>query len=105
MSRVSETTTCVYCKFGLETGGQRRPPRNDGTYIEDIEDPDEIQPPGYNSFLVVLRIEMSRNHVPLSLLDDLPLHLLHGPGVGSKPSVITHSKCYALATQLTFLVG
>jgi hypothetical protein len=35
--------------------------KEDGTYVEDLKDPDEIQPPGRNLLLVVPCVDDSRN--------------------------------------------
>jgi len=48
-------------------------------HVEDLKDPDEIQLPGSDSSLVVLCVEVSRNCVSFSLLDDIPLDLRHSP--------------------------
>ena len=70
---------CIDCKFGLQVPGQRRSCTNDGTYIKDVEDSDKIRLPSGDLFHVVLRVEISGNHVPSVLLDDLRLDLCHCP--------------------------
>ena len=44
-----------------------------------MKDPIEVQPPGGNRFLIVFRVEKSRDRVPFTPLDDVPLDLGHGP--------------------------
>jgi len=60
------------------------PYRSDGTHVEDVKDPDEIQPPGGNPLLVVLCVEVLRNHVSFALLDDPRPDLRHSSE--TKPS-------------------
>jgi len=72
---------CIYRKFGLGMKIQRWPYGNNGTYVEDMKDPDEVQPPGGDRFLVVLRMEKSRDCAPLTLLDDPPLGIRDSPGI------------------------
>ena len=56
-----------------------------------MKDPIEVQPPGRDRFLIVLGVESSRDHVPFSPLDDVPLNPGHGPAieklVGEPPGV------------------
>ena len=71
----------VHRKFGLEVEGQQRPSRNDGAYVKDLKDPVEFQPPAGDCFLVILRIENSRDCVPPAPLDDFPLNLRYSPAI------------------------
>lgn len=52
--------------------------RSDRTYVEDLKDPDEVQPPSGNHIFIVLRVEQSRHHISFALLNDLPLNPRHG---------------------------
>ena len=65
---------------------------SDGTHVEDMKDPNEVQLPGGDFFLVVLCVEVLRNHISFSLLDDLPLDFNHSPKVRSKASSMRYSK-------------
>ena len=40
-----------------------------------MKDPPEIRLPGSDRFLVALRVEKSRDRIPFTLLDDIPLNL------------------------------
>ena len=44
-----------------------------------MEDPVEVQPPGRNRPLIVLRVESSRDCISFTPLDNAPLDLGHGP--------------------------
>jgi len=44
-----------------------------------MEDPVEVQPPAGNCLFIVLRVEMSRDYVSFTPLDDAPLNLSHSP--------------------------
>ena len=70
---------------------ERWPYRNNGTHVENLEDPSEVQSPARNFILVVLRVDMPRNHIPFSLLGDLPLDLLYSP-IRSKGSSMRYPK-------------
>jgi len=48
------------------------------TYVEDIENPVEVQPPSTDRILVVLCVQQSRDWIPPILFDDLSLDLCHG---------------------------
>jgi len=65
----------------------------DGTHVEDLKNLVQVQLPGGNLFLVVLYTETSRNHISISLLDNIPFDLCHNPGVRQKASLIGYSKC------------
>ena len=82
----------VYREFGLETRGWRQSSRIDGTYVENLKDPDEVQPPGRNLVLVVPCVDDPRNRISLSLLDDLPLDIRHGSEARSKRSPIRYTR-------------
>lgn len=46
-----------------------------------MKDSVELQPPGGDRILVGLRVEESRDSVPFTPLDDLPLDLGHSPAI------------------------
>ena len=46
-----------------------------------MKDPVEVQPPGGNCLFIILRVEMSRDYVPFTPLDDAPPNLGHGPAI------------------------
>jgi len=87
---VGNSRMCVYRQFGLEVQSQQSPDGNDGTHVEDLKNPVEVQLPGRDFLLVALCMEMSRNHVPFALLDDPPSDLRQGPEVGSETSSTNH---------------
>ena len=62
-------------------GHQRLPRRLDRTHIEDVKDPVEIQVPGSNRLFIVLGMKESRDSVPSTLLEKLPLNLAHSPAI------------------------
>ena len=80
---VRENNICVYRKLGLEVGGQPWPRRGDRTHVEDVEDPVEVQPPGGNRPLIVLRVKNSRDRILFTPLDDAHLDLGHSPTIES----------------------
>jgi hypothetical protein len=49
------------------------PNRTDRTYVEDLEDPEEVIPPNRNLVFIVLRVEKSGDWIPFALFDDLRL--------------------------------
>ena len=55
--------------------------KTDQTYIEDVEDPIEILLPTSNFLLIGLRVEESRGHLSLTLLDDKFLNRSQSPGI------------------------
>ena len=77
-------------QLGLKgVGDQQERDRVDGTYVKDKKDPVEVFVPSDNHFLIVLRMEKSRECAPPAPFDDLPLDLRHSPaikGIVSKPS-------------------
>jgi hypothetical protein len=58
-----------------------------GTHIENLKDPDQVLPPSRNLVLVVLGEEESKNCIPFTPLDDLPLHLCKGSAIEKSVSV------------------
>ena len=57
------------------------PYSGDKTHVEDLKHLVQVQPPGGDLFLVGLGMQVSRNPVSFSLLDDIPSDLRYGPGV------------------------
>jgi len=49
-----------------------------------MKDPDQVQPPGGDCFFVVLCVENSRDCIPFTLLDDVPLDTRDSPGIMPK---------------------
>ena len=73
----------VYRKLRLEVDSQPWPRRGDGTHVGDVEDSVEVQPPGRDRPLIVLRVENSRDRTSFTPLDDAPLDLSHSPAIES----------------------
>ena len=96
---VRDNNICVYRKLGLDVGGQPWPRRGDGTHVEDVEDPVEVQPPGCDRPLIVLRVENSRDCISFTPLDDTPLDLGHSSTVENLVSG-TLSICIASSTHV-----
>ena len=48
-----------------------------------MEDPIEVQPPGRDRPLIVLRVESSRDRISFTPLDDAPLDLGHSPVIAN----------------------
>jgi len=61
-----------------------------------MKDPDKVRLPGGDCFLVELRMEMLRNDISFTLLDDLPLDLRDSPEDGPKATSMRYSKCALL---------
>ena len=80
---IGNNDICVYRKLGLEVGDQPWSRRSDGTYVEDVEDPVEVQPPGRDRPLIVLRMENPRDCISFTPLDDTPLDLCHSPAIAN----------------------
>jgi len=57
-----------------------------------MKDPVEVQPPGSNSFLVVLCVYISRDRASFAPLGDLPLDLPNSSEIGLKLSPTNHSR-------------
>jgi len=51
-----------------------------------MKDPVQVQPPGGNCLFIVLRVEMSRDHIPFAPVDDAPPNLGHSPAIESSVS-------------------
>ena len=72
---------CIYCKFSLGALKHKKDHTSD-------------------RLLAVLCIYKSRDHVPFTLLDDLPLDPRNSPGIRPQASSMRCSK-YVLLVQLT----
>jgi len=57
------------------------PYSSDRTHVDDLMDLVEVQLPGGDLFLVGLCMQILRNRITFSLLDDIPFDLRHSPGV------------------------
>ena len=55
----------------------------DGTHVENLKNPLQVHPPGGNCLFVFLRVEMPRDCIPSSPLDDLLPNICHDSTVGS----------------------
>ena len=80
---------CVDGKFGLAGGQsalQQLSRESDGTYIEDVKDPVELQLPARDRLFVGLRVEMSRDRTSFLPIDDVPVDLGHSPAIESSMS-------------------
>ena len=49
----------VYCKFDLEADGWQWSCRSEGTHVEDVKNPVEVQFPAGDRFLIVRRMDKS----------------------------------------------
>ena len=58
-----------------------------------MKDPGEIRSPGRNFVLIVLRVEMSGDHISFALLDDPLLNRRHSSEVRPKPPYMSYPKC------------
>ena len=73
----SVSIASVFCKQEVSNGRYS----SDGTHVEDLKHLVQVQLPGGNLFLVGLGMQMSRNPISFSLLDDILLDLRYSPGV------------------------
>ena len=101
---------CVDRKFGLEEISEQRSLYRSGrTHTEHVEDSDEFQPPGGNCLFIVLRVEMSREYVPFTPLDDAPLNIGHSPTiegpVSGSPRVSTPGPTYVVNCSIASSTG
>jgi len=76
-------------QLGLEGGGQGEQDGTNGTHIEDMKGPVEVQFPSSDHFLIVLCMKQPGGYVPPAPFDDLALNLGYSPAmksVVSRPS-------------------
>ena len=99
VANVRDHYVCVYRKFGLEIHGQRSPYKIGRTHVEDMKDPVEVRFPGGNHLLIILRVEMSRDHISLAPLHDVPLDLGHSPAIESSAVSEIPDVCIAGSTH------
>ena len=83
LTNVGNDDICVNRKFSLEEISWQRSSESGGTHVEHMKDLVEFQPPGDNCHFIVLRVEISRDYVPFTPLDDVPLNLGHNPAIES----------------------
>ena len=76
---VGNACMCGYPKFNLEAENQQSSCRDDRTHVKDMNNPVEVRPPGGDCLFIVLRVILSRDHIPFPPLDDVPLDLVHSP--------------------------
>jgi hypothetical protein len=56
---------------------------SDRAHFEDLKNLVEVRPPGGDPLFITLRVETSRDHIPFTPLDELPLNIRHSPGIES----------------------
>ena len=71
----------VQGQLGLEGGVSGGQNGADRTYVEDLKDPNEVQLPGGDGFLVIFRMGKLGEQIPFLLLDDLYLDLCHSSAI------------------------
>jgi hypothetical protein len=73
---------CRECRLGagklLVNNGHYK---SDRTYVQDLKDILEIQPPGGDRLLIFLRVETPKGHIPFTPLDQLLLDIFHCPAI------------------------
>ena len=69
-----------------------------GTHVEDLKNLVQVHPPGGNRLFVFLRVEMPRDRIPFSPLDDLLLNICHDPAV---ESIVSGRSRYMSLAKLT----
>ena len=62
-----------------KSGLQQSSCRGNGTHVEDTKDPLDVQIPGRDRLLIVIRVITSRDRIPSAPLGDVPLDLVHNP--------------------------
>jgi len=56
---------------------------NDRTYIKDLKNILEAQPPAGDRLFIFLRVEIPIDHVPFTPLGELPLNIRYSPAIES----------------------
>jgi hypothetical protein len=79
LASVGNNWVCAHPKFSLEAKGQQSPYRSDRTHIKDMKNPVEVQLPGSNRLFILLLVITSRDQIPFTPLDDVPLDLVRSP--------------------------
>jgi hypothetical protein len=54
---------------------------SDRTYVQDLKNVFEVQPPGGDRLFIFLRAETLRDRIPFTPLDQLPLDICHCPAI------------------------
>ena len=91
--------TCVCYKFRLKRKVGDDHTEVNRTYVEDSKNPGEVQPPGGDCLLIVLR-EESRDCTPFPPLDNLFLDLRHSPAIQGMVN-----RARSISTDLTYTVN
>jgi len=71
----------IYRELSLHVSGKQWPYSNDKTHVKDVKNPVQVQLPGGDRLLVVLRIGKSRHQIPSTFLDDPLLDPCHGSAI------------------------
>ena len=77
---MSETTTYVFIASSVwkwTVSAQQWSYIGDGTHVEDVENPVEVQSPCGDRLLIILRVKNSRDRTSFTPFDDAPLDLCH----------------------------
>ena len=74
--------TGVYRELSLEIESRALSDTSgEGTHVKDKTNFIELQPPGSNGIVVVLRMEGSREHIPFASFDYVTLDPSHDPAI------------------------
>ena len=82
-SIVRDIDACDSLKFSLQVKCQQRYHRGDRTDIGGLKNPVQVQPPGSDRFTVGLLVEISRDRISFTPLDDIRLDLGHSAAIES----------------------
>ena len=74
---------CIYHEFSLEARSQQQSSRSDGTHVKNVKNTVKLQPPGSDCLFIILRVVMSRDRVPFTSLNNVPLDLVHSSTIQS----------------------
>ena len=85
-ANIGNRSVGIYREFGLKTDGQKRGRGGNGTHVEDMKDPVEVQSPGRNPFFIILRVEKARNNASITQLDNGSLDLRYSPAINETVS-------------------
>ena len=89
VANVGNSRVRVNRKFGLEVDSWQGSYGGRGTYVEDVKDPVEIQPPRRDRLFVALRVEHPRHPASFTSLDDVLLDLGHSAAIGNLVSDVS----------------
>ena len=101
VTNVRDGCTCVRQKFSLEAEGSQSSYRSERPHVKDAKNPVEVQSPGSDRFFIVLRVVTSRDHIPFTPLDDVPLDIIRSPDLEHGEKL----PGYASLIQLTSLIS